>query len=123
MTSIESILSKLSKLRDMIDTNGGNTKFYISLMDFCTGKMYSKFSSSNIDDVVQYLFDKSLTTSIMTIQKVGKNEVCIILRTEEKYETNITNIVVESIIKLSGRDVDSTFGAKIGDFNTANITI
>ena len=64
--------------------------------------MTSKFQSSDIDDVVQYLFDKSLTTSIMTVQKVGRNEICIILKNEDKCETNITDAVVESIMKLNG---------------------
>ena len=59
--------------------------------------MTSDFQSSRIEDVVQYLFDKSLTTSIMTIQKVGKNEIGIILKNERNCETNIDESVVESI--------------------------
>lgn len=62
--------------------------------------MISNFRTEVIDDVVSHLFDKSLTTSIMTIQTVGKNEVCIILKNENKCDTNITDAVIESIIGL-----------------------
>ena len=64
--------------------------------------MISNFQTEVIDDVVSHLFDKSLTTSIMTIQSVGKNQICIILKNEDKCETNITDAVVESIMKLNG---------------------
>ena len=60
--------------------------------------MVSDFQSESIDDVVSYLFGKSLTASIMTIQIVGKNELSIILQNESKHDTNITDSVIESII-------------------------
>ena len=62
--------------------------------------MVSDFQSESIDDVVSYLFGKSLTASIMTIQIVGKNELSIMLQNESKYDTNITDSVIESIIGL-----------------------
>ena len=62
--------------------------------------MVSDFQSESIDDVVSYLFGKSLTASIMTIQIVGKNELSIMLQNESKYDTNITDAVIESIIGL-----------------------
>ena len=63
--------------------------------------MVSGFQSESIDDVVSYLFGKSLTASIMTIQIVGKNELSIMLQNESKYDTNITDAVIESIIGFS----------------------
>lgn len=63
--------------------------------------MASDFQSNIIDDVVSHLFDKSLTTSIMTIQTVGKNEVCIILKNEDRCETNITEDVIEAISSIN----------------------
>ena len=63
--------------------------------------MVSDFQSESIDDVVSYLFGKSLTASIMTIQIVGKNELSIMLQNESKYDTNITDSVIESIIGFS----------------------
>ena len=63
--------------------------------------MVSDFQSESIDDVVSYLFGKSLTASIMTIQIGGKNELSIMLQNESKYDTNITDSVIESIIGFS----------------------
>ena len=101
MPSTESILSKLSKIKSRLRLTEGNIRFYISVMDYQTGTMTSDFQSEKIDDVVSCLFDKSLTTSIMTIQTVGKNEVCIILKNESNCATNITDAVVESIVGFS----------------------
>ena len=64
--------------------------------------MVSNFQSSDIDCVVQYLFDKSLTASIMTVQTVGRNELGIILRNESDCKTNINDAVIESFVKLIG---------------------
>lgn len=95
MITTENILARLCELKPKTKAN---TRFYISVMDFETNKMVSNFSSSRIDDVVQYLFDKSLTTSIMTIQYVGRNEIGIILQNESDCKTNINDVVIESII-------------------------
>jgi hypothetical protein len=63
--------------------------------------MVSNFQSDRIDDVVSHLFGKSMSTSIMTIQTVGKNEICIMLQNESKCDTNITDDVIESIVGFS----------------------
>lgn len=63
--------------------------------------MVSDFQSESIDDVVSYLFGKSLTSSIMTIQIVGKNELSIMLQNESKYDTNITDSVIEAISSIN----------------------
>ena len=62
--------------------------------------MVSEFQSEKIDDVVSHLFGKSLTASIMTIQTVGKNEICIMLQNESNCDTNITEAVIESIMNF-----------------------
>ena len=77
MLSVESILEKLSELKDKVN-HDKDIVFYISLIDFEKSRVVSTFHSSDIDDVIWYLSENSLTSNIMTIQLIKENEIGII---------------------------------------------
>ena len=99
MLSVESILEKLSELKDKVN-HDKDVVFYISLIDLEKSRVVSTFHSSDIDDVIWYLSDNSLTSNIMTIQLITENEIGIILNKEPLLGNNIDVTVLESIMDL-----------------------
>ena len=99
MLSVESILEKLSELKDKVN-HDKDVVFYISLFDLEKSKVVSNFHSSDIDDVIWYLSDNSMSSNIMTIQMIKENEIGIILNKEQILGDNIDVTVLESIMDL-----------------------
>ena len=99
MLSVESILEKLSELKNKVNPDK-DIVFYISLIDLEKSRVVSTFHSSVIDDVIWYLSDNSLTSNIMTIQLITENEIGIILNKEPLLGNNIDVTVLESIMGL-----------------------
>ena len=99
MLSVESILEKLSELKKKVN-HDKDVVFYISLIDFEKSRVVSTFHSSDIDDVIWYLSENSLTSNIMTIQMIKENEIGIILNKEPLLGNNIDVTVLESIMDL-----------------------
>ena len=99
MLSVESILEKLSELKNKVN-HDKDVVFYISLIDLEKSRVVSTFHSSDIDDVIWYLSDNSLTSNIMTIQLITENEIGIILNKEPLLGDNIDVTVLESIMGL-----------------------
>ena len=99
MLLVESILEKLSELKNKVN-HDKDVVFYISLFDLEKSKVVSNFHSSVIDDVIWYLSENSLTSSIMTIQMINENEIGIILNKEPLLGNNIDVTVLESIMDL-----------------------